>query len=77
MKTIIKATGLTAIALRLSGRLWAQNNIAGTWKSQFDSQIGTQKYTFVLKVDGTNLTGRAIGNRDTGTNDVAITNGQD
>lgn len=64
-----------ALALAFVGRASAQNNITGTWKSQFDSQIGTQNYTYVLKLDGTNLVGRAVGERENGTNDVAITNG--
>ena len=34
-------------------------DITGTWKSEFDSQIGLQKYTFAFKQDGTNLTGKA------------------
>ncbi len=34
-------------------------DVTGTWKSEFDSQIGTQKYTFTFKQDGTNLTGKA------------------
>jgi len=34
-------------------------DITGTWKSEFDSQIGQQKYTFNFKQDGTNLTGKA------------------
>ncbi|HLP75423.1 MAG TPA: alpha/beta hydrolase-fold protein, partial [Candidatus Paceibacterota bacterium] len=34
-------------------------DITGTWKSEFDSQIGVQKYTYTLKQDGTNLTGKA------------------
>jgi enterochelin esterase-like enzyme len=34
-------------------------DITGTWKSEFDSQIGVQKYTFTFKQDGTNLTGKA------------------
>jgi enterochelin esterase family protein len=33
--------------------------VAGTWKAEFDTQIGMQKYTFVLKQDGTTLTGKA------------------
>ncbi len=74
MKNLIKTT-VAALALAFVGSAFAQNNIAGTWKSQFDSQIGTQNYTFKLKVDGTNLVGRAIGERENGTNDVAITNG--
>jgi enterochelin esterase-like enzyme len=34
-------------------------DLTGTWKSEFDSQIGLQKYTYTLKQDGTNLTGKA------------------
>lgn len=34
-------------------------DLTGNWKSEFDSQIGLQKYTFTLKQDGTNLTGKA------------------
>jgi len=34
-------------------------DITGTWKSEFDSQVGHQNYTFTLKQDGTGLTGKA------------------
>lgn len=34
-------------------------DITGTWKTDFDSQIGHQKYTFTFKQDGTKLTGKA------------------
>jgi hypothetical protein len=34
-------------------------DVTGTWKSEFDSQIGLQKYTFIFKQDGTSLTGKA------------------
>ena len=37
-------------------------DISGTWTTQFDSQVGVQKYTFEFKVDGTKLTGRALSN---------------
>jgi hypothetical protein len=47
---------LTLAALPLS--LFAAD-VTGTWKTEFDSQIGNQKYTFIFKQDGTNLTGKA------------------
>ena len=75
MKKIVKTTGLAAFALAFVGSALAQNNIAGKWQGQLDSQIGVQKYTYDFKVDGTNLTGRAFGIRDNGTNDVAIIEG--
>ena len=34
-------------------------DVTGTWKTEFDSQIGLQKYTFTFKQDGTRLTGKA------------------
>jgi len=35
-------------------------DITGTWKAEFDTQIGLQKYTFTLKQDGTMVTGKAV-----------------
>ena len=75
MKKTAKTIALTALALAFAGTAGAQDNIAGKWKGEFDSQIGLQKYTFDFKVAGTNLTGRAFGVRENGTNDVAITEG--
>src|SRR5438874_12020511 len=34
-------------------------DLTGTWKSEFDSQIGRQKYTCTLKQEGDKLTGKA------------------
>ena len=75
MKKTVKTIALTALALAFAGTAGAQDTIAGKWKGEFDSQIGLQKYTFDFKVAGTNLTGRAFGIRENGTNDVAITEG--
>jgi hypothetical protein len=72
---ITKALTLTACALAFVGTAGAQDTVAGKWKAEFDSQIGQQKYTFDFKVAGTNLTGKAIGERDMGTNEVDITEG--
>jgi hypothetical protein len=33
-------------------------NVTGTWKAEFDSQIGNQKYTFDLKQEGAVITGK-------------------
>jgi hypothetical protein len=77
MKTYTKSIALAALTLALAGSARsADTTVAGKWKGQFDSQIGLQKYTYVFKVDGTNLTGRAIGIRDEETNNVAITEGK-
>jgi hypothetical protein len=76
MKNIVKTLTFAACALAFAGTARAQDTVAGKWKGEFDSQIGLQKYTYEFKVQGTNLTGRAIGIRDNGTNNVAITGGR-
>jgi enterochelin esterase-like enzyme len=34
-------------------------DVAGTWKAEFDTQIGLQKYSFTLKQDGAAVSGKA------------------
>jgi hypothetical protein len=34
-------------------------DVAGKWVAEFDSQVGVQKYTYELAVDGGKLTGKA------------------
>jgi hypothetical protein len=75
MKTYTKSIALAALMLAFIGTARAGDSATGKWKGQFDSQIGLQKYTFELKVAGTNLTGKAIGEREMGTNEVVITEG--
>jgi alpha-N-arabinofuranosidase len=50
---------LAFVVLVLSALSVFATDVTGTWKAEFDSQIGLQKYTFTLKQDGTNLTGTA------------------
>src|SRR6476659_9418363 len=33
-------------------------DVNGTWKAEFETQRGLQKYTFTLKQDGTKVTGK-------------------
>jgi enterochelin esterase-like enzyme len=54
MKNPILLLSLTVLPMSLFAA-----DVTGTWKSEFDSQIGQQKYTYTLKQDGTNLTGKA------------------
>jgi hypothetical protein len=37
------------------------DDITGTWKAQFDTPVGIQNYTYVIKQEGTKLTGKIIG----------------
>jgi hypothetical protein len=75
MEKIVKIFTLTVFVLATTGLGRAEDGFAGKWRGQFDSQIGVQKYTFDLKVSGTNVTGTAVGERDMGTNNVTITEG--
>jgi len=72
MKNFTKSCLLAVLGLAVAGVGRAEDGVVGKWKTEFESQIGTQKYTYEFKLDGTKLTGRAIGERDTGTNDVAV-----
>src|SRR5437016_11267523 len=59
MKT--HTTLLTLVALSLSA---LAADVTGTWKAEFDTQRGLQKYTFTLKQDGASVTGKANVERD-------------
>jgi enterochelin esterase-like enzyme len=39
-------------------------DLTGTWKAEFNTQRGLQKYAFTLKQDGTSVTGKASVERD-------------
>ena len=52
----IHATLLTLVIGSLSA---FAADITGTWKAEFNTQRGLQKYTFTLKQDGTSVTGKA------------------
>ena len=76
MKKLLRISLFAVAAWSTASIARAEDSAAGTWKGQFDSQIGLQKYTFILKVDGDKVTGKAIGEREMGTNEVVITEGK-
>ncbi len=51
-------------------------DISGTWQTEFDSQIGVQKYVYTFKVDGDKLTGTAAADRSGEKSTVAIKDGK-
>jgi enterochelin esterase-like enzyme len=51
-------------------------DVTGTWKAEFDSQIGLQKYTYTLKQDGTNVTGKASSEVNDQKREAELTAGQ-
>jgi hypothetical protein len=47
-------------------------DLAGTWTAEFDSQIGTQKYTYEFKVDGDKITGKATFDHSMGKGETVL-----
>jgi enterochelin esterase-like enzyme len=71
MKTLITLLTLAALpCLALAAE------VTGTWKAEFDSQIGFQKYTYTLKQEGTNLTGKASSEVNDQKREAELTEGQ-
>jgi opacity protein-like surface antigen len=65
---------LLTAALALAGFVSAHAaDLAGKWKSEFDSQVGQQKYTYEFKGAGDKLTGTASGERQDAKSEVALT----
>jgi hypothetical protein len=50
--------------------------ITGKWTTEFDSQVGKQKYVYELNADGDKLTGKAIGDMQFGKFETPITEGK-
>src|ERR1041385_1099100 len=55
---------ITLLTLALASLSALAADISGTWKAEFDTQRGLQKYTFALKQDGTKVTGKASVERE-------------
>ncbi len=58
MKTV---TTLIACQLVLTGWITRAADLGGTWKADFDTQIGKQHYVYELKAEGGKVTGKATG----------------
>ena len=73
MNNSIKTVALASLALALAVPAWsADDSFVGKWKAEFDSQVGRQKYTFEFKLEDGKLAGKAIGERQMGTNEVKL-----
>jgi hypothetical protein len=51
--------------------------ISGTWTASFETQVGTQTYTYTFKVEGNKLTGTAKSNLGEATIDMGTVSGDD
>lgn len=57
-------TYLTLLTLAVGSLAALAADVAGTWKAEFETQRGVQKYTFTLKQDGASVTGKASAERE-------------
>jgi len=55
---------ITLLTLAVASLSAFAADVTGTWKAEFETQRGLQKYTFTLKQDGANLTGKASVERE-------------
>ena len=67
----ILAAALAAFGLPLAGA-----DITGTWKADFETQIGHLKYIYDLKADGEKVTGKAFRDRDGQKAEIELTDGR-
>jgi len=73
MHNSIKTVALAALALAFVVPAWsADDSFVGKWKAEFDSQVGKQIYRFEFKLEDGKLSGKAIGERQMGTNEVKL-----
>src|SRR5690349_10447753 len=52
-------TQIILLALAVTSLSALAADVGGTWKAEFNTQRGLQKYTFTLKQDGAKVTGKA------------------
>ena len=73
MKKSIKTAAMASLALALVVPAWsADESFVGKWKAEFVTGIGKQRYTFEFKLEDGKLAGKAIGERQMGTNEVKL-----
>ena len=58
----IVTTATVAVAPSMAIAAAPTANISGTWTTSFDSQVGTQTYTYTFTVEGETLTGHSKSN---------------
>ena len=66
----------TLLSLGLASLSALAADVTGTWKAEFQTQRGLQKYTFNLKQDGTSLTGKASVEREGEKREVEFKDGK-
>jgi hypothetical protein len=73
MRQSIRTVALVSLVLALVVPAWsADESFVGKWKAEFVTGIGQQRYTFEFKLEDGKLSGKAIGERRMGTNEVKL-----
>ncbi len=67
---------ITLLSLALASLSALAADITGTWKAEFETQRGLQKYTFTLKQDGATMTGKASVEREGEKRDAEFKDGK-
>ena len=67
---------ITVLALAVFSLSALAADVTGTWKAEFETQRGLQKYTFTLKQDGTSVTGKASVDREGEKREVELKEGK-
>src|SRR5436853_1236352 len=67
---------ITLLALAAASLSALAADVTGTWKAEFETQRGLQKYTFTLKQDGTSVTGKANVEREGEKRDAEFKDGK-
>jgi hypothetical protein len=72
----MKFRTLTTVAVlaSMSFNFTAAAELAGTWTSEFDSQIGLQKYVYTFAVEGDKITGKAAYDHSMGKGESQLKN---
>src|ERR1041385_2930093 len=69
-------THITLLTLAIASLSALAADITGTWKAEFDTQRGLQKYTFTLKQEGAKVTGKVNVERDGEKRDAELKDGK-
>ena len=67
---------ITLLSFALASLSAFAADVTGTWKAEFETQRGLQKYTFNLKQDGAKLTAKASVERDGEKREVEFKDGK-
>src|SRR5688572_5806431 len=67
---------ITLLSFALASLSAFAADVTGTWKAEFETQRGLQKYTFTLKQDGATVTGKASVEREGEKRDAEFKDGK-